>query len=139
MSSPEEQRKALASTRLKRARQHLKAAQHLLVNEDFADSISRSYYAIFQAARALLAVEQLESRKHSGVIALFNRYFVKTGKVDKQLGIVLKDARRSREMADYSDVAEFAREDAEGQLQDAEMFVEAVTNLLEEEGESRTS
>lgn len=50
MSSPEEQRKALASTRLKRAGQHLKAARILLINEDFADSISRSYYAIFQAA-----------------------------------------------------------------------------------------
>ena len=100
MSSPEEQRKALASARLKRARQYLKAARDLLVNEDFADSISRSYYAIFQAARALLATEQLESRKHSGVIALFNRYFVKIGKVEKQLGVVLKDARRSRKMAD---------------------------------------
>lgn len=135
--TPEEQRpKALALSRLKRARQHLKSARDLLVNEDFADSVSRSYYAIFQAARALLVTEQLESRKHSGVISLFNRYFVKTGKIDKQFGVVLKDARRSREMADYSDLAEFAREDAEGQLQDAEMFIQAVAKLLGEEGES---
>lgn len=52
---------------------------------------------------------------------------------------MLKDARRSREMADYSDVAEFAREDAEGQLQDAEMFVEAITKLIEKQGENSTS
>lgn len=135
--TPEEQRpKALALSRLKRARQHLKSARDLLANEDFADSVSRSYYAIFQAARALLVTEQLESRKHSGVISLFNRYFVKTSKIDKQFGVVLKDARRSREMADYSDLAEFAREDAEGQLQDAEMFIQAVAKLLGEEGES---
>jgi len=135
--TPEEQSlKALALSRLKRARQHLKSARDLLVNEDFADSISRSYYAIFQAARALLAAEQLESRKHSGVIALFNRHFVKTGKIDKQFGVVLKDARRSREMADYSDLAEFVREDAEDQLRDAEMFIQAVAKLLGEEGES---
>jgi len=135
--TPEKQAlKALALSRLKRARQHLKSARDLLVNEDFADSISRSYYAIFQAARALLATEQLESRKHSGVIALFNRHFIKTGKMDKQFGVVLKDARRSREMADYSDLAEFAREDAEDQLRDAEMFIQAVAKLLGEEGES---
>jgi len=135
--TPEERwPKALALSRLKRARQHLKSARDLLVNEDFADSVSRSYYAIFQAARALLVTEQLESRKHSGVIALFNRYFVKTGKVDKQLGMVLKDARRSREMADYSDLAEFAREDAEDQIQDAEKFIQAVAKLLDEESES---
>jgi len=136
MTSEEERQKALALSRLKRARQHLKSARELLINEDFADSVSRSYYAIFQAARALLATEQLESRKHSGVIALFNRYFVKTGKVDKQLGVVLKDARRSREMAEYSDLAEFAREDAEGQIQDAEKFIQAVTKSVDEESES---
>lgn len=94
--------------------------------------MSRSYYAIFQAARALLATEQLESRKHSGVIALFNQHFVKTGKVDKQLGVILKNARRSRELADYSDLAEFAREDAEEQLRDAEIFVQMLERLLGE-------
>ena len=135
MTAEERNPRALSLGRLQRAKQHLKSARDLLVNEDFADSVSRSYYAIFQAARALLATEQLESRKHSGVIALFNRYFVKTGKVDKQLGVVLKDARRYREMADYSDLAEFTREDAEGQLQDAETFIQAVAKLLGEKGE----
>jgi hypothetical protein len=81
---------ALSAARFKRAKQHLKSARDLLANEDFADSISRSYYAIFQVARALLATAQLESRKHSGVIALFNQHFVKPGKVDKQLGVILK-------------------------------------------------
>lgn len=124
--------KALSLTRLKRARQHLKSARDLLDYQDFADSVSRSYYAIFQAARALMALEQLDSRKHSGVVSLFNRHFVKTGRVDKQLGVALMDARRSREMADYSDVAEFSREDAESQLRDAEMFVERIAQLLAE-------
>jgi len=124
--------KALSLRRLKRARQHLKSARDLLDHQDFGDSVSRSYYAIFQAARALLALEQLDSRKHSGVVSLFNRHFVKTGSVDKQLGVVLMDARRSREMADYSDVAEFSREDAESQLRDAEMFVERIAQLLAE-------
>jgi hypothetical protein len=57
------------------------------------------------------------------VISLFNRLFVKTGKVDKQLGVIVKDARRSREMADYTELAEFSREEAEGQITDAEVFI----------------
>ena len=77
-------------------------------------------------------MEGLESRKPSGVVSLFNKCFVKTGKVSKRLGAVLKDARRYREMADYSDVAEFAREDAEGQIQDAEAFIQEVAKLLGE-------
>jgi uncharacterized protein (UPF0332 family) len=126
---------ALSLGRLKRARQHLKSARDLLSHDDFTDSVSRSYYAVFQAARALLALEQLESRKHSGVIALFNRHFVKTGRVEKQLGAVLMDARRHRELADYSELVEFSCEDAEAQLKDAEMFVEKVAMLLREKKE----
>lgn len=132
MTAEESGPRALALRRLKRARQHLKSACDLLDHEDFGDSVSRSYYAIFQAARALLALEQLDSRKHSGVVSLFNRHFVKSDRVDKQLGVALMDARRSREMADYSDVAEFSHEDAESQLREAEMFVERIAQLLTE-------
>jgi uncharacterized protein (UPF0332 family) len=122
VSDEEQERKALSLARLKRSKQHLKSARDLLRNDDFADSVSRSYYAIFQAARALLALEGADSRKHSGVISLFNLRIVKPGRVDKRLGVIMKDARRSREMADYTELAEFSREDAEAQIVDAEFF-----------------
>lgn len=64
------------------------------------------------------------------MISLFNRHFVKTRKVDKRLAVILKDARRSREMADYTELAEFSREDAEAQIGDAEAFVADVEKLL---------
>jgi uncharacterized protein (UPF0332 family) len=133
MSKEVKERKNLSLARLKRSKQHLKSARDLLRNDDFADSISRSYYAVFQAARALLALEGTESRKHSGVISLFNQHFVKTKRVDKQLGVILKDARRSREMADYTELAEFSREDADEQIADAEVFIQAVEKLIAEE------
>jgi len=109
LSGEAQERKALSLARLKRSRQHLKSARDLLRNDDYADSISRSYYAIFQSARALLAINGLDSRKHSGVVSLFNRHFIKAGKLYKHWAVVLKDARRSREMADYTEIAEFSR------------------------------
>ncbi|MBI2181189.1 MAG: HEPN domain-containing protein [Deltaproteobacteria bacterium] len=133
MSGEERERKALSLARLTRSKQHLKSARDLVRNDDFADSVSRSYYAIFQAARALLALEGIERRKHSGVISLFNRNFVKTGKLGKRLGVILKDAKRSREMADYTELAEFSREDAEGQIADAEFFIREVERLIAKE------
>jgi uncharacterized protein (UPF0332 family) len=130
LSDEAQERKALSLARLKRSRQHLKSAHDLLRNDDYADSISRSYYAIFQSARALLAINGLDSRKHSGVVSLFNRHFIKSGKLDKHWAVVLKDARRFREMADYTEIAEFSRQDAEEQIADAEAFVFAVENLI---------
>ena len=67
------------------------------------------------------------------MISLFNRHFVKTRKVDKQLGVILKDARRSREMADYTELAEFSRDDAQAQIADAEVFIRSVESLITEE------
>jgi uncharacterized protein (UPF0332 family) len=86
MSNEEQERKVLSLARLKRSRQHLKSARDLLRNDDFADSVSRSYYAIFQAARALLALEGTESRKHSGVISLFQPTFRKDGQGSQATG-----------------------------------------------------
>ena len=133
MTNEADARRRLSHRRLDRAKQHLKSARDLLANEDFGDSVSRSYYAIFQATRALLALQGLESRKHSGVVSLFNRHFIKRGKLDKQLGIILKDAWRSREIADYSDLAEFTREQAAARAQDAEVFIRAVEAFLRAE------
>ena len=130
MSDDAQKRKALGLARLKRSRQHLKSASDLLLNDDYADSIGRSYYAIFQSVRALLAINGLDSRKHSGVVSLFNRHFIKTGKLGKHWAVVLKDARRSREMADYTEIAEFSRQDAAEQIADAEAFIQAVESLI---------
>ena len=127
----EEGNRALSLRRLKRAKEHLKSAGDLLAADDFADSVSRSYYAVFQAARALLAVEGLESRKHSGVVSLFNRHFVKPGRVEKQIGAILKDAWRQREIADYSDVADFTCDEARRLLRDAEAFVATIDPLVQ--------
>jgi uncharacterized protein (UPF0332 family) len=53
--------------------------------------------------------------------------------VDKQLGVILKDARRSREMADYTELAEFSRDDAQGQIADEEFFIRSVEELIAKE------
>ena len=55
---------------------------------------------------------------------------MKTGKVPKRLGVILKDARRSREMADYTELAEFSRDDAEAQIADAAYFIREVETLI---------
>lgn len=38
-----------------------------------ADTVAKSYYAIFTAMQALLPIKELDSKKHSGVIALINK------------------------------------------------------------------
>jgi uncharacterized protein (UPF0332 family) len=62
---------ALAQHRIARAHAALQEANLLIEQEHFNGALNRVYYAAFYAARALLATRNLDSSRHSGVIALF--------------------------------------------------------------------
>ncbi len=74
------------ASNLERARTNLDAAKELLEKEYYDIAASRAYYAAFYSASALLLRENIDTNKHSGVIALIHQHFVKTGKLDKEQG-----------------------------------------------------
>ena len=59
----------LSSHRLERAKDLLRQSELLLKNKEYDGSINRSYFAIFHAIRALLALVGIDSRRHTGVIS----------------------------------------------------------------------
>jgi len=121
----------LALYRLGDGKEKLNSARILFDQGGFKDSVSRSYYAMFSAARALLATKSVDSAKHSGVIALFHQCFVKTGIISKEYGKLLAKAKNVREESDYGDFVVVSREEAEIQLQQARAFITEVENVLE--------
>lgn len=129
--SLDESIKALISYRLESAREKLSAAEDLCEKRHYKDFVSRSYYVIFTAARALLAVKCIDSSKHSGVIALFNQHFVKSGEVRKDASKWLERAKLYREQADYGDFYIVSVHEAEAQLQSAREFIEEVETAIE--------
>ena len=68
----------LVRYRLGQVDEALRAASILLREESLRARVNRSYYAMFYAVLALLAVRKEETSKHSGVIALFDRLYVHT-------------------------------------------------------------
>jgi len=69
----------LARYRMEKAGEILKDAEDAIQRGRLMLSVNRAYYAMFTAARALLALEEKDSSKHSGVISLFNQWIVKPG------------------------------------------------------------
>lgn len=74
----------LVKYRLENAKEKLESAKLLLDAGHYKDSNGRSYYAIFTAVRAVLAKDKVDFSKHAGVIAYFQKEYVKTGIFDKQ-------------------------------------------------------
>ena len=122
----------LVQYRLTKAEECLKDAGDLLNNGSFSSSINRSYYAMFTAARAVLAQDGKDFSKNSGVISYFQRYYVKTGLVEKRFSKYLMDAFQFRNNADYADFYIVLKEDAEEQYLAAVEFLKMVRDLIEE-------
>ncbi len=125
-------RKELIRYRLSNAEEKLRSAKILLENGQFKDSTSRSYYAMFSAARALLVTRNLNSTRHSGIISLFNQHFVKTDLVDKVCGRILMNAREIREKGDYGDFYLVSKKEAEVQLKNTKIFIKEIIRVIEQ-------
>jgi len=75
-----EDRKALSKLRLDNAKMLLKSAQAMIDLEDYKSAANRSYYAIFNAMRAELAILGIDHKKHKGIISDFRIHFIKLEK-----------------------------------------------------------
>lgn len=95
-------RKILMQYRLDMAKERLESAEILLENNQFKDSIGRSYYAMFSSARALLALEGVDYSKHTGVISHFQKEYIKTGIFDKKYSKYISQAFQIRNNVDYA-------------------------------------
>lgn len=120
----------LSRYRLQKAREDLETARDNLANGRYRASVNRSYYAVFHALRAITALDQFDSGKHSGVIAFFNQHYVKTGLFDREISKMIDSCFRLREKADYDDFFLVARDDAVLQLEKAEYVLSAVEQYI---------
>ena len=67
----------LSKYRFDSAVDDLDTAKELLRTQKYKASVNRSYYAIFHALRAVTALDDFDSSKHSGIISFFNKNYVK--------------------------------------------------------------
>jgi uncharacterized protein (UPF0332 family) len=117
--------KADLSCALARSEAALRAADALIPLGLCADSISRAYYAVFHALRALASARGVEARTHDDVIHVFNTELVRSGLFSSSHNRVLARLQRSRELADHDAAVVFSPEDAAAALDEARSFVGA--------------
>ena len=123
-------RATLMLHRLDTAKEKLESAKLLLDNGNFKDSIGRSYYAMFTSVRALLVRDGVDFSKHAGVIAYFQKEYIKSGVMEVKYSKYISQAFQVRNNADYADFYIVSKADAEEQYERAEEFYEMIKNFL---------
>lgn len=122
----------LAKYRMQEASESLKDARLLFQSSSYRGAMNRVYYGIFYAAKSLLSLKELDSAKHSGVISLFHREFIKPGLFPQKIGKIINDAYDLRCEGDYKDFREISQDEVEEMLNKAKIFIAEAERVLKE-------
>lgn len=124
--------------RLKQAEETLTEAKKMLDSGFSSRSIiNRVYYSMFYTLLALFIKTgvKIKTSKHSGIITLFDKEFVKTGKIDSYFSKILHDIFDARLEGDYKEFAELSAEDVLEHVKLAEKFLENTKNFIDKNTE----
>jgi uncharacterized protein (UPF0332 family) len=127
---PAERRFELADVRLDKAKECLEVAEMLIASGHLADSANRSYYCIFHAMRAVLALDKFDSKKHSGISSTFREKYIKPKIFSKDLSKIIDEAFTVRNKSDYDDFYIIDKSDVVQQNQNAKSFLSLVEEYI---------
>jgi len=122
--------KDLSRLRLEQAEQCLVSSKALLDIDDLRGAINRAYYAVFQAMRAVLALERKDFAKHAGVIAYFRKDYIKTGIFPVEMSDTITELFNGRSEGDYDICFTLNKDEVKTALEKAEQFVKMINKYL---------
>lgn len=129
--SKEEEKKQLALHRIQQAEESLDEARYLYNGGKSPRSIiNRAYYSMFYSILALLIFEPYSSSKHSGVLSYFNRHFIKSGLIPKDIGRAVNKAFDIRQRGDYREQITLNHDQVEPYIDWAEKLINSVKEFL---------
>lgn len=116
--------------RIEKARKTFADAKSLAEIKSWNSSMNRLYYSCFYSVLALFAKHNINSRTHSGAKTQLSLHFVKTGKLDKQWGLLYGDLFDLRQRGDYGDFFDFEEKDIIQIIPRVEEFLSNIENLI---------
>ena len=120
----------LIKYRIARAKDTLDDARILAEKEKWNSTINRLYYAAYYAVIALLLRDDLKPTTHKGAKSNFSEYFVKTGKIDKELGKIFSQLFTWRQKGDYDDLFDFQKDKVLPYFEPVKQLIEEVERLI---------
>lgn len=121
---------SLSKYRLEQSEEFLNSAIKNLNMGEFKTANNRAYYSIFHAMRAILALDEVDFKKHSGVIAYFRENYIKVGIIDKLCSDIISNASIIRNKSDYDDFYVALKSETIEQVENAKIFFQHVNGYL---------
>ena len=123
-------KKDLVNFRINKAKETFQDAQLLLDADRWDSAANRLYYASFYMISAYLAKKEIKVTTHSGLKTKFNQELVKTGKLEKDLGIAFNKLFAMRQDADYEDFQEIEEQEIKPMATQVQKLLDELEILL---------
>ena len=127
---PEYRIKALSQYRVERSEAMLLSAKRDFDAADYSSANNRAYYCMFHAIRAVLALDGVDFKKHSAVIARFGQDYLKTDRIPRSFGVLIATASLIRNRSDYEDFYACSIDDTKKLIAGAEDFLRTIKAYL---------
>ena len=121
---------ARAAAEWRRALESLDASRLCQENGLYADAISRAYYAVMHAAKALLELQDITAESHEGVRNLFGYNVVISGLVERHWGGEIRELNDLRMTADYNVAVTFTETDGHAAYERSQAFLNRMQPIL---------
>lgn len=118
----------------RRARQSLRAAQVLTVEECPEDAVSRAYYAILHGAKAAMYVHDVAVTSHTGARRMFGLHLVRTGEIEPEWASYLGESLDDRLAADYESGISVSTGESRRETHRARRFLARIRRYLRANG-----
>lgn len=116
-----------------RARETLAEAEPLNRAGFRFGATNRPYYACFYAVTALLQMEGFSSHKHSGVISLFDQYWIKPGRLPITMGRFYRKLFELRHQGDYANMVPLDEVNISDLIDEAHRFIEQIVQTIRQD------
>ncbi|OFY74085.1 MAG: hypothetical protein A2V46_12725 [Bacteroidetes bacterium RBG_19FT_COMBO_42_7] len=118
--------------RFERAWKTFEDAKSLANLKSWNSSMNRLYYACFYAVLALFSKHKINSHTHSGAKTQLSKHFIKTGKLEMELGMLYGDLFDLRQKGDYGDFLDFEEKHIMPLIPKVEEFLIQIETLTKE-------
>lgn len=126
-----EKLESILKYRMQQADESIKEAE-ILCNSggSFRGVINRSYYAMFYSVLALIAKKGIGRSKHSGVLSIFDKEYIKAEVFPKEMSKIFHQAFYLRQECDYKEFNLVTKEETLEIMNGAKDFLKKIKEHL---------
>ncbi len=126
----DERKEILSKYRMDNAEETYLVASECCQGKHYKDSINRSYYAVFYAIKAVLALQGVDFKRHKDVVAYFNQHYIAAELLSKDYGRKISKLQQIREKSDYDDFYIASCDEAIEQLGNAREIIDSIKRYI---------